>query len=228
MLRSDYDRKRGQETSELRQLREQLIAHQAKLEVLQNGNGQPAEPAPSEADLRRVIVESSDPDEIGEAMDKLVEARASKVVNDALRTHPLIAQASMEAAARSARPQDIPEDIYRQGYSEFMNDVQSVGLDPRNLDPEVVKFLTPVWAERAALRARLAAPSTPPGAPSPAGGGGGPSTQPRSGAPAVTPSVPPVSGGVTPPTARDVDAARTHGPSTSLAERVKATLDQMD
>lgn len=223
MLRSDYDRKRGAESAELTQLRSQLLRQEGMLEGMQAGRQTPATPAPTDDELMSKLLETSDPDEYRGVFDQAVGARVSAGIEEALRNHPVLAQANMAMAAQRARPENIPQETYKQGYDELLADMTSRGLNPQHVDPSVVEFLAPVWAERAALRA-AANPASAPGAP---GAGQNPEPARPTGLPAVTPMVPPVQGGVSMSTGRDESFVKSHGPDTTLAQRVKATLDSM-
>lgn len=225
MLRSDYDRKRGTETSELRQLREELLHTQGQIQGMSAAGQTPTPPPPSEDELMKTLLESTDPGEYQQALDAVVGAKAQTLVDQALQNHPVLARARLADAASRARPETIPEDTYGAGYNRLMHDLEASGLDPMKVDPSVVSFLAPVWAEREAL---LSAAKSANGAPS-APGTGTPAEPARTpGAPAVPPVVPPVQGGVSRATApAPGDPGAAFGPDSTLADRVKATLAQM-
>lgn len=218
MLRSDYDRKRQAESQQLAQLQAELERARAREEVYQQQlsstpNGGAPAAAPTVDELSAKLLETTDPREHRMLLEQLVDARASALVGQALENHPVLRQAQLAMAADRARPADMPVDVYRAGYAKLLSDLQGRGLNPARIDPGVVEFLTPYWAELEQLRAQRTAPSPGPLKNTPA----------AFRAPTATPS----SSGPSPATRVDPGVQKQFGPGSTLADRVRATLAQL-
>lgn len=216
-----YTRKRQEETDELRQLRDKLTREAAQRETLerlfeQRGQAtEPAEPAPSRDELGAKLLEVSDPREYMDLFEQAVDQRSAQRAQEIVNSHPLIRRLEAAAAADAARPTDMDPSIYRRGYDSLQETFRQRGIDPMAVDPQVVAFLTPYWAE---LEQNRTARS----------GNGAPTPQhaPQPGQPAATPvtSSPPTARTTTP----DIDYAKAFGPESNLGDRVEATLRQLD
>ena len=222
IAKPDYTRTRQQETSELKELREQLQRERTTRETLEqlmerqySQPQQNQQPQPDRRELASRFLEATDPDDVLATLDGVVGPMVEQRARALIDQDPLMRQLRAAAAADAARPPDMDPVVYQRGYNALQRTFRDRGMDPTAVDPQVVAFLTPFWAELELARAR-------------SGGNGQPTPAPAgpAGAPAVTP--PSVGGAAARTTTPDVDIKKAYGPESTLKDRVAATLAQLD
>lgn len=178
MLRSDYDRKRGQESQELRELVAQNQRLQGRLEAAMALQSQPpAEPEATVEELAAKLYEAQTPEEYAKLQSALVQRGVGTAVQQALETNPLIRQVASGLALREMRSSagdDFAETDYDSAMQTAQADLQADGADISMLEPAALKaYLKPhlraAKAERM-LQARGPADTPPPTPAAPSGG----------------------------------------------------------